>query len=110
MDESSFWYSQAYIAHNYGNKDDVFEIEDMDAFYYETKAWLDIGSGTEEEQAEQAEAIYYSNFHAARKKSCSCGSDKWIMYESKGGQMVRFEHVWDQANSTTYGTPIRFYK
>ena len=111
VDESGSWYSKIYIAHNYGNPiNDVFEIEDMDDFYYKRKAWLDIASGTDEEKAAQAEALYYSNFHAARKKSCGCGAGKWIMYDSKCGQGEKIEHVWNQLNGSLYGNPVRFYK
>jgi hypothetical protein len=72
--------------------------------------WSLITSGTDAEKAAQAEAMYYSNYHAARKRSCGCGAGKWIMYESKLGQWEKTEHVWDQLNDPTYGTVIRFYK
>jgi hypothetical protein len=32
------------------------------------------------------------------------------MFESKCGEMEQIEHVHSQLNSTTYGTPVRFYK
>ena len=109
VDETNVWYNPDYIAMNYGDKDGVFELADMDDFYYKKKGWTPITSGTDEERAEQAEAMYYSGFHAARKSSCGCGSGKWIMYESKTGQCERIEHVWDQLTGS-YGTPIRFYE
>jgi len=37
VDETNSWYNSSYIAHNYGDKDDVFEIEDMDDFYLKKK-------------------------------------------------------------------------
>jgi hypothetical protein len=113
VDETNFWYNSSYIAHNYGNKDDNFEPNDMDDFYQKKKEWSLITSGTDEEKAAQAEAMYYSGYHGARRKTCSCGSGKWIMYESKCGGWVRMEHVWNQLNNPAqgaYGTPIRFYK
>jgi len=111
VDETNIWYNKAYIAQNYGDKDGVFEETDMDDFYYQKKGWSLITSGTDEEKADQAEAMYYSEYHAARKKSCGCGAGNWIIYESKCGSWVRMEHVWDQLNNPVqYGTPIRFYK
>jgi hypothetical protein len=110
VDETGFWYNRDYIAHNYGNKDDIFEYTDMDDFYYQKKGWTLITSGTNYEKAEQAEAMYYSGYHGARRKTCSCGAGKWIMYESKCGGLERIEHVWTQLNCSTYGAPIKFYK
>jgi len=57
-----------------------------------------------------AQAMYYSGYHAARKKPCSCGAGKWYMFSSKCGSAERIEHVWDQLNSESYGSPIRYYK
>jgi hypothetical protein len=54
--------------------------------------------------------MYYTGYHGARKSSCSCGDGKWIMYESKMGNYVKIEHVWNQVNGTTYGSPTKFYK
>jgi hypothetical protein len=98
----------------------------MDDFYDDKKDWGVITSGTDEEKAEQAEAVYYSygtpwnygagdpvpgpGYHAARKMSCSCGAGKWIMYKSKCGDWEVIEHVWDQLNGSTYGNTDRFYK
>jgi len=110
VDETNIWYDETDIAEDYGDKDGIFELTDMDDFYQKKKGWSLITSGTDAEKAAQAEAMYYSNYHAARKKSCGCGAGKWIMYESKLGQWERIEHVWDQLNDSRYGTPIRFYK
>lgn len=54
--------------------------------------------------------MYYSGFHAAKRKGCSCGAGKWIMFETKCGPYERIGHVWDQLNGTGYGEPWRFYK
>ena len=110
VDDTANWFSDVYIAHNYGDQDDIFELADVNDFYLKKKGWTPITSGTPEEKAAQAEAIYYSGFHAARKKSCGCGAGKWIMYESKLGQYERIEHVWDQVSGTEYGTASMFYK
>ena len=110
VDEPDEWYSKSRIARYYGDKDNDFEEEDMDDFYYQKKEWTKITSGEDEERAQQAEAMYYSNFHAARKNYCGCGFGKWIMYKSKLGQWERIEHVWNQLNDSTYGDPERFYK
>ena len=120
VDETFFWYNKLYsvpgtnirgIDQEYGNPTNgVFEDTDMDTFYHVKKDWSLITSGTDEEKAEQAEAMYYSGYHAARKRSCSCGAGKWIMYTSKCGEWERIEHVWNQLNSSTYGQPTRFYK
>jgi len=111
VDESGSYYSKTYIAHNYGNPiNDIFEDDDMDDFYYQKKGWTKITSGEDEERAQQAEAMYYSGYHAARKRSCSCGAGKWIMYDSKCGQGEKIEHVWNQLNGSFFGNPVRFYK
>lgn len=54
--------------------------------------------------------MYYSAYHGARKKGCSDGAGKWDMFESKCGLSERIEHLRDQLNGSTYGTPVRFYK
>lgn len=71
----------------------------MDAFY-DAKGYEPTATGPAD-----ADIMYYSGFHGARKKECGT-----CMFESKCGQWVRIEHVWDQLNGDTYGTPIRFYK
>ena len=111
VDEDNFYYTQAYIAHWYGDLDGTFEPEDMDDFYSRKKEWVKIETGTDAEKAAQAEAIYFSGYHAARRKhGCNCGAGRWIMYDSKMGQFERIEHVWDQLNAGEYGTPTKFYK
>ena len=125
VDETGFWYNPWYIDVFYGDNDDWFEDSDMDAFYDTKKSWSLITTGTNEEKAENAEAMYYpyssawhytvdpppgDGYHAARKKSCGCGAGKWIMYESKCGAIDRIEHVWDQLNGSSYGSPERFYE
>ena len=93
------------IDKDYGNNNGVFEISDMDAFYFKTKKLTPTATGPED-----AQVMYYSGYHAATRKSCFCGKGKWIMYESKCGSDARIEHVWNQINSRDYGTPTRFYK
>ncbi|MCX8109439.1 MAG: HYR domain-containing protein, partial [Verrucomicrobiae bacterium] len=121
VDETGFWYEPEYIDVHYGNNDGIFDNSDMDAFYLAKKGWRPTASGPSD-----AQAMYYPlpnpwnygagapfptpGYHAARKKGCSDGSGKWIMFESKCGAGERIEHVWDQLNGSAYGSPARFYK
>jgi hypothetical protein len=64
---------------------------------------------------DEAEILLYKDAtnikHAARKKDgCTCGSGKWIMFESKLGPLTRIEHRRDQINGGTYGNHYRYYK
>jgi hypothetical protein len=124
--EYNVWYNEWDIDRYFGdppNGNGIFEDSDMDAFYYQKMNWSLMTSGTEEEKASQASAMYYSydadydypgsppgpGYHAARGKG-SCGND-WIMYESKVGAWETIEHVWDQLDESIYGEkPDRFYK
>jgi len=56
-----------------------------------------------------AEAMYYPQYHAARRKSCACGAEQWLMFESKCGRWERVEHVWNQLDQS-YGAPGTFYQ
>jgi len=92
------------IDETYGNPPNgVFDLADMDKFY-EAKGYVPALG------ANDADVLYYSGFHGARKKGCSCGAGKWIMFESKCGEGLRIEHVWSQMNGTTYGAPVKCYK
>ena len=66
------------------------------------------------EAANEADIVYYRNgkggYHAARHKSCPCGSHKWSMYESKIRTGPLIEHLWPQLEGGTYGSKFRFYK
>jgi len=129
VDESSRWYSPWDIDLDpaWGDQDGVFEDSDMDGFYASKKGGSPILTGSTQQKAEVAEAMYYSygqawnyvlypnnppstGYHGARRKSCGCGAGKWIMYESKCGGLERIEHVWDQLNNSNYGDPDRFYQ
>jgi hypothetical protein len=117
--ETNVWYTKLLssgqyiigIDEVYGDHDGQFEIADMDAFYD------DKGYAPTATSAADADVMYYSNFHGAAKKGCGCmpvpisvcPSGKY-MFESKCGQAERIEHVHDQLNGTTYGSPIKFYK
>jgi hypothetical protein len=90
---------------DYGDRDGVFDYpQELDAFYAD-KGYFPTAPGPED-----AEVMYYTYFHAARKKGCGCGAGRWLMFESKWGDKERIEHVWDQLNSIYAGVPIRFYK
>jgi hypothetical protein len=128
VNETGFWYNPDYIDRTYGNPpsgNGIFEDSDMNAFYSIKKSWSQITTGTNLEKANDAEAMYYSygvswdyvhdpvpstGYHGARRKSCSCGAGKWIMYESKIGGLEKIEHVWNQLNGPLYGSPTIFYK
>ncbi|MEW6026464.1 MAG: hypothetical protein AB1599_04125 [Planctomycetota bacterium] len=121
--ETNVWYNPDYIDRRYGDRDGIFEDSDMDAFYFKKKGWRPIASGPED-----AKAMYYSlvtnwnygagdpwpsggGYHGAKKMlGCTDGSGKWIMFESKTGEWVRMEHVWNQLNGASYRFPTRFYK
>jgi len=103
VDQTNHRYTEAEILTKYGS---------IDNFYWEEKRWTPIGGNISEDQkAAQAEAIYYSGFHAARRKAgCPCGAGKWIMFESKVGAWERIEHRWDQVMGGWYNRPVTFYK
>lgn len=113
VDETGVWYNKLYhnppvdigIDKAFGNDDGEFELSDMNAFYLDRKGWTPSAQG-----AADAQAIYYSGFHAARKRICACGGGQWLMFESKCGEGERIEHVWDQLSGGPYGSPVRFYK
>ncbi|MBA7624211.1 hypothetical protein ES703_31618 [subsurface metagenome] len=85
------------IDETFGDNDGVFEISDMDAFY-DAKGYEPTGTGPED-----ADIMYYTGYHAAKKTD-------YGMYESKCGTWEKIDHVWDQLNGDTYGTPTRYYK
>ena len=88
----------------YGNNNGVLDLGDMDAFY-KAKEYEPTGTN-----ALDSDVMYYSGFHGARKKGCSDGDGKWVMYESKCGGLAKIEHVWNQLNGSGYGAPVRYYK
>ena len=102
--ETSAWYNQDDIDANFGDNDGTFELSDMDTFYLAKKGWTPSAAG-----ASDAEAMYYSGYHGAKKRSCGCLGSA-IMYESKLGSSQRIEHLAGLLNGGAYGTPIRFYK
>lgn len=57
-----------------------------------------------------AKIIYYSGFHAAKRRNCSCGKPHWYMFESKCGANFILEHRVNQISGTMYGTPMYYYK
>lgn len=92
-----------FMDRDYGDNDGVFEPSDVDAFYNE-KGYV-TASGPND-----ADVMYYSGFHGAKKKNCNCGDNKWIMFESKCGDWARIEHVYNQLDGSGYGNPIKYYK
>ena len=88
----------------WGNGDGEMTCDELDAFY-NAKGYVPTGTN-----ARDADVMFYSLFHGARRKSCSCMAVLRPVFESKCGEGHRVEHLWDQLNGTTYGTPVRFYK
>jgi hypothetical protein len=89
----------------YGDGDNNFEMSDLDAFYATEASLTPTATGPND-----ATVMYYDGYHAAKKKGCSCGAGKWIMYESKCGNAECIEHVYDQLDGSSYGTRTRYYK
>jgi len=112
--ETTTWYVdvEAHRMHPYdividnvwGNGDSTMTMAELDAFY-DAKGYESTATGPND-----ADVMYYSGFHGARKKGCNCGAGKWIMFESKCGEWVRIEHVHNQLNGVVYGDPVRYYK
>lgn len=92
------------IDYQWGNGDGTMTTAELDAFYA-AKGYSPTASGPSD-----ATVMYYSGFHGARKKNCGCGAGKWIMFESKCGEWVKIEHVWNQLSGGIYGSPTRYYK
>ncbi len=89
----------------WGNGDGIMTLPELDTFY-DAKGFNHTGTGPYD-----SDVMFYTKFHAARKKACGCGSGKWIMFESKCGEFQRIEHVYDQLNGDdAYGYPFRYYK
>ena len=88
----------------WGNGDGVMTISELDAFY-SAKGFVPTGTS-----AHDADIMYYSLFHSAKKGLAHVWSVRQPVFESKCGGSHRVEHVWDQLNGDTYGTPVRFYK
>jgi hypothetical protein len=112
------------IDHKYGNPpNNILEPSDFDTFYdamdYEQTENLDeatimLYKAQSAEETGNPDGIT----HAARKHTCDCGKNKWLMYESKCGGWEAIEHVANQLNGdepnnpsrVNYGFPFRYYK
>ena len=88
----------------WGDGDGMMTITELDAFYA-AKGYLPTGT-----DAKDADVMFYSGFHGARKKNCLCQTILQPVFESKCGEGPKIEHSCSQLNGMTYGTPIRFYK
>ncbi len=115
VDETNCWYNDVGVCNHpagfcsidwhWGNRNGGLEAWELDAFYLEKKGYTPTASGGADAQVQ-----YYSGYHAAKKRGCSCGAGKWIMFESKCGPYEIIEHVHDQLDRGDYGSAIRFYK
>ena len=90
-----------------GANHDVYELDDLDAFYLAEAGYAPTASGPSD-----AKVMYYDGFHAAKKRECNCGAGQWIMYESKCGTGEAIEHRHDGLDGSTigYGVRERYYK
>ena len=93
------------IDETYGDSPNgVLDNDDITAFYEDYGFTV-----LTKERKGEADVIFYTKFHAAKKKQCSCGDGKWSMWESKLGVREQIEHRKDQLNGNKYGTPERLY-
>jgi hypothetical protein len=97
----------------WGDGNGIMTTSELDAFY-DAKGYIPStiqpGSPLTNPPTGDVVVMFYSGFHGARKKGCSCGQGKWIIYESKCGEWYKIEHVWDQLNGSSYGIPSRYYR
>jgi hypothetical protein len=90
-------------------------MSELDAFYSDTGGHRD-GDNFDRLNApldtpQNADVMYYSAYHGAKRSECACGAGKWVMYTSKCGSADRIEHVYDLLDgSPGYGTRSRYYK
>lgn len=71
--------------------------------------YVDVYKCKEAKGPDDADIIFYSGFHAARKVT-DANADKWLMFESKLGGNIRIEHEYSQIEDSIYGTPVLYYK
>jgi hypothetical protein len=89
---------------SYGNRNGILEDHEIHNFFEIEKDVTPTATGESD-----AEIIYYSGFHGAKRRNCSCGNSKWFMFESKCGIMWTLEHRAKQIGGD-YGTPKFYYK
>ena len=90
------------VDEDYGDVDGIIEISDFDSFYdyynykpcTETEAEIMLYKKASHQAPDNPDGIT----HACRKRSCSCGAGKWIMFESKEGTDFQTEHRKDALN------------
>lgn len=87
----------------YGNNNGFHGLDDVDAFFLREADMVCT------ENLYEAEIIYYSGIHAAKRRRCSCGEGHWLMFESKCGVKEIIEHLPSQLEQP-YGTIKRMYK
>lgn len=123
INEFNTWYNPQDIddPNNGGNDNGIFQNSDMTTFYNNKRGWSLI-----DQDPDTAHAMYYPiptnwnfrafpeselpspGYHAAKRRNCTCGETKWIMYESKCGDGYIIEHVWNQLN-LKYGTATKMF-
>jgi hypothetical protein len=93
------------IDKSYGNDDGICQDSEIHEFYRREGSVTPTATDDSD-----AKIIYYSGFHGAKKRTCSCGSPKWYIFESKCGQSYILEHRANQVSGGAYGTPKFYYK
>ncbi len=90
---------------DWGNGNNSFEADpEMHNFYLDQANCTPTGTGPDD-----AQIMYYTGYHGAKRRSCACGNGQWLMYESKCGEFDIIEHVHDQLDSGYSGRSI-YYK
>jgi len=90
---------------DWGNGNNSFEADpEMHNFYLDQANCTPTGTGPDD-----AQIMYYTGYHGAKRRSCACGNGQWLMYESKCGAFDIIEHVHDQLDSGYSGRSI-YYK
>jgi len=118
--ETNVWYVTVESArlHSYdividappwGDGNGTLSTTELDAFY-SSKNYVPSSTQPPSEPPAEVAVIYYSEDHAAHRMGCTCGAGKWIMFESKCGEGPKIEHVWNQINGASYGSPSRYYR
>lgn len=105
VDATSPFMDYAYLVVWYGDHMPPLTMADIDDFYWVKKSWFRY-----QDDPESSEAMHYTLGHGARRKDCACGAGNWTMYESKLGDGVRIEHLWDQLGGGRYGEINGYYR
>ncbi|MFA4015675.1 MAG: hypothetical protein RUDDFDWM_000767, partial [Candidatus Fervidibacterota bacterium] len=104
------------VDRKWGNpRNGIIEVADFDAFYqafgYEHTTNINEAEIILYRDPFKAELINPAGItHAARRRRCNCGCGRWMMFESKCGELEKIEHRHNQLDEGYYGVPFRYYK